>query len=76
MSDYEITFTYKITLDNGVWYVVESNINNPEDFIRQVFNEGDIQIYSLKDKSLFSDTNAVAIPVKKICSIEWKGVHK
>ena len=68
---------YKITLDNGVWYVVESNITNPEDFIRNIYNCGDdIQIYSVKDKSLVSNTNAVAIPVEKICSIEWKGVHK
>ena len=67
---------YKITLDNGVWYVVESNITNPEDFIRQVFNEGDIQLYSIRDKSLFSDTTSVAINVDNICSIEWKGVSK
>ena len=65
---------YKITLDNGVWYVVESNINNPEDFIRHIYNCGDdIHIFRIKDKSLFSNTNTVAINVEKICSIEWVG---
>ena len=68
---------YKITLDNGVWYVVESNINNPQDFVHHIYNGGDdIHIFVLKDKSLVSNTNAVAINVEKICSIEWKGVHK
>ena len=65
---------YKITLDNGAWYVVESTINNPEDFINMIYNGGQIHIFNVKDKSLVSNTNMVAIPVEKICSIEWRGV--
>ena len=66
---------YKITLDNGVWYVIESRISNPEEFIHRLYNSGDsIHIFSIIDKSLVSNTNTVAFDVGKICSIEWKGV--
>ena len=68
--------SYKITLDNSVWYVVESNIIKYEDFINMIYNGGQIHIFNVKDKSLVSNTNMVAIPVEKICSIEWKGVSK
>lgn len=77
MSAYKITFAYKIVLDNGVWYVVESDISNPEDFIRHIYNCGDdIHVFKVRDKSLFSDMNFVAINIENICSIEWKGVSK
>mgnify|MGYP000257427281 CR=1 FL=1 len=67
--------SYKITLDNGVWYVVESNIRNTEDFMRYLYNNGDaIHIFKVVDKSLFSNTDHVAIHVDKICSVEWRGV--
>ena len=66
--------SYKITLDNSIWYVVESNIIKYEDFINMIYNSGQIHIFNVKDKSLVSNTNMVAIPVEKICSIEWRGV--
>ena len=68
---------YKITLENGVWYDVYSEINNTEEFLMDLFGSPEvIQVFKVKDKSLCSNTDHVAFKPSRVCSVEWKGVSK
>ena len=62
---------YRVTLNNTMWYDVESDLSEWE-FIQQVCENNSINTYKLVDSSIFTKNNYVAIVGNKVCSIEYK----
>ena len=62
---------YRVTLNNSIWYDVESDLVEWE-FILQVSGNDSINVYKLVDSSIFTKNNYVAIVGNKVCSIEYK----
>ena len=60
---------YRVTLNNTVWYDVESDLAEWE-FILQVSGNDSINVYKLVDSSIFTKNNYVAIVGNKVCSVE------
>ena len=66
---------YRITLVNGDWFVVVSEINDLLEFIKDTYSR-DICTFPVVDKKYHSLTNGVAIKTDKIASIEWRGMEE
>ena len=62
---------YRVTLNNSIWYDVESDLVEWE-FILQVSGNDSINVYKLVDSSIFTKNNYVAIVGNKVCSVEYK----
>ena len=62
---------YKVTLNNTMWYDVESDLSEWE-FIQQVSGNNSINTYKLVDSSVYTKNNYVAIVGNKVCSVEHK----
>lgn len=62
---------YRVTLNNSIWYDVESDLVEWE-FILQVSGNDSINTYKLVDSSIFTKNNYVTIVGNKVCSIEYK----
>ena len=60
---------YRVTLNNSIWYDVESDLVEWE-FILQVSGNDSINVYKLVDSSIFTKNNYVAIVGNKVCSVE------
>ena len=60
---------YRVTLNNSIWYDVESDLVEWE-FILQVSSNNSINVYKLVDSSIFTKNNYVAIVGNKVCSVE------
>ena len=60
---------YRVTLNNTMWYDVESDLVEWE-FILQVSGNDSINVYKLVDSSIFTKNNYVAIVGNKVCSVE------
>ena len=60
---------YRVTLNNSMWYDVESDLAEWE-FILQVCSNNSINTYKLVDSSIFTKNNYVAIVGNKVCSVE------
>ena len=62
---------YRVTLNNSIWYDVESDLSEWE-FIQQVSDNNSINTYKLVDSSIYTKNNYVTIVGNKVCSIEYK----
>lgn len=62
---------YKVTLNNTMWYDVESDLSEKE-FIQQVSGNNSINTYKLVDSSIYTKNNYVTIVGNKVCSVEHK----
>ena len=62
---------YRVTLNNSIWYDVESDLAEWE-FIQQVCDNNSINTYKLVDSSIYTKNNYVIIVGNKVCSIEHK----
>ena len=60
---------YRVTLNNSIWYDVESDLVEWE-FILQVSGNDSINVYKLVDSSIFTKNKYVAIVGNKVCSVE------
>lgn len=62
---------YRVTLNNTMWYDVESDLSEKE-FIQQVSGNNSINTYKLVDSSIYTKNNYVTIVGNKVCSVEHK----
>ena len=62
---------YKVTLNNSIWYDVESDLSEWE-FIQRVCDNNSINTYKLVDSSVYTKNKYVAIVGNKVCSVEHK----
>ena len=60
---------YRVTLNNSIWYDVESDLVEWE-FILQVSGNASINTYKLVNSSIYTKNNYVAIVGNKVCSVE------
>ena len=62
---------YKITLINGNWYVVSSDITDPNEFIETIYTGRVNMFYNVIDKNTGMFGNSIGIVTDKIATIEW-----
>lgn len=62
---------YRVTLNNTMWYDVESDLSEKE-FIYQVCENNSINTYKLVDSSIYTKNNYITIVGNKVCSVEHK----
>lgn len=67
---------YKITLVNGDWYVISSDITDGNEFIEKVYS-GKVNIFNnVIDKNTGMFGNSIGIVTDKIATIEWVEVEQ
>lgn len=62
---------YRVTLNNEVWYDVETDLSEKE-FIYQVCENNSINTYKLVNSSIYTKNKYVSIVGNKVCSVEYK----
>ena len=63
---------YRVTLNNGIWYDIETDITYEREFIYQVCDNNSINTYKLVNSSSYTKNKYVSIVGNKVCSIEFK----